>query len=102
RAHSANRADRRKRLLAITFGCVLTSTMSGRFASPEAIRSMAQQAEALGFDSVWVADHIVVPRQVASFYPYAGGGASPFNADSPFYEPLSVLNFLAGCTQRIR
>jgi probable F420-dependent oxidoreductase len=88
--------------VALTFGCVLTPAMSGPLASPDAIRSLAQQAEALGFESVWVADHIVVPRQVTSSYPYAASGTSPFNPDSPFYEPLSVLNFLAGCTQRIR
>jgi probable F420-dependent oxidoreductase len=51
---------------------------------------------------MWFADHIIIPRHVQSFYPYAADGASPFNPDQPFYEPLSVLNFLAGCTQRIR
>ena len=43
-----------------------------------------------------------VESAVQSFYPYAADGASPFAPDEPFYEPLSVLNFLAGCTQRIR
>jgi len=31
-------------------------------ASTEAIGTVAQAAEALGFDSVWVSDHIVVPH----------------------------------------
>jgi probable F420-dependent oxidoreductase len=35
-------------------------------------------------------------------YPYGDGGTSPFDPAQPFYEPLSVLNFLAGCTERIR
>jgi probable F420-dependent oxidoreductase len=42
------------------------------------------------------------PRHIKPFYPYEAGGASPFDAAQPFYEPLSVLNFLAGCTERIR
>src|SRR5438874_5432949 len=88
--------------MALTFGCVLTPAIAGRTGSPEAVRRLAQQAEALGFDSVWLAVHVVVPRHVASSYPYTADGASPFNPDLPFYEPLSVLNFLAGCTQRIR
>ena len=88
--------------MAISFGCILTPAIAGPLASPEAVRTLAQQAEALGFDSVWVPDHIVVPRQVASSYPYAASGASPFDPEQPFYEPLSVLNFLAGCTRRVR
>jgi probable F420-dependent oxidoreductase len=67
-----------------------------------AIRTLAQRAEALGFDSVWLADHIVIPQKVSSAYPYAANGASPFDAAHPFFEPLSVLNFLASCTQRVR
>jgi probable F420-dependent oxidoreductase len=85
-----------------TFGCVLSSAIFGHTASPEAVRTRALQAEALGFDSIWFADHVVIPRQVASSYPYAAGGASPFDPNLPFYEPISVLNFLAGCTQRVR
>ena len=85
-----------------TFGAVLSSAIFGHTASPEAVRSRALQAQSLGFASVWIADHVVIPRQVASAYPYAAGGASPFDPSLPFYEPISVLNFLAGCTQRIK
>jgi hypothetical protein len=88
--------------LAVTFGCVLSQTIYGPSAGPEAIRTLAQQAEALGFHSLWLADHIVIPRRVQSSYPYAADGASPFDPEQPFYEPLSVLNFLAGCTERFR
>src|SRR5215467_2489504 len=88
--------------MAVTFGCVLSQTIYGPTASPAALRTLTQQAEAVGFDAVWFADHIIIPRHVQSLYPYAADGASPFAPDEPFYEPLSVLNFLAGCTQRIR
>jgi probable F420-dependent oxidoreductase len=67
-----------------------------------ALRTLAQQAEALGFDSVWVGDHIILPRHVQSVYPYAPDGVSPFDPDEPYCEPLSALHFLAGCTQRVR
>jgi probable F420-dependent oxidoreductase len=56
----------------------------------------------LGFDSVWVSDHIILPRQVESFYPYAADGVATFRPDEPYYEPLAALNFLAGCTQKVR
>jgi len=56
----------------------------------------------LGFDSIWFADHIVIPRNVASAYPYAVDGGSTFNPDGPFHEVLSTLTYLAGCTEKIR
>ena len=84
----------------VTFGCSLPSR--GPMSSPEALRSLAQRAEDLGFDSVWVSDHVVLPRQVESFYPYAADGVALFRPDEPYYEPLATLNFLAGCTQRVR
>jgi alkanesulfonate monooxygenase SsuD/methylene tetrahydromethanopterin reductase-like flavin-dependent oxidoreductase (luciferase family) len=34
----------------------------GRFASKPAIDAIALRAEALGYDSIWTADHILVPR----------------------------------------
>ena len=86
--------------MAITFGCSLPSR--GPMASPEALRTLAQRAEDLGFDSVWVSDHIILPREVTSFYPYSPDGVATFTPDRPYYEPLATLNFLAGCTQRVR
>jgi len=61
-----------------------------RLASTEAIVTVAQQAEALGFDSVWVSDHIVVPR---SAVPRFG---------EVFFEPFTTLAYVAGKTRRIR
>ena len=86
--------------MAVTFGCSLPS--SGPRSSPESLRTLAQRAEDLGFDSVWVSDHIVVPRQIDSFYPYAPDGVAGFSPDETYLEPLAALNFLAGCTQRVR
>ena len=86
--------------MAITFGCSLPSR--GPMASPEALRSLAQRAEDLNFDSVWVSDHIILPREVESFYPYSADGVATFNAEQPYYDAIAALNFLAGCTHRVR
>src|SRR3990172_6213918 len=61
-----------------------------RLASTEAIGTVAQAAEALGFDSVWVSDHIVVPH---SAIPRFG---------EVFFEPFTTLAYVAGQTRRIR
>jgi len=86
--------------MSITFGCSVPSR--GPMASPENLRTLAQRAEDLGFDSVWVSDHIILPTEVDSFYPYAADGVATFTPDQPYYEPISTLNFLAGCTHRVR
>ena len=88
--------------MALTFGCVLSQAIFGPTAGPAAIRTLAQTAERLGYDTVWLADHIVIPRRVKSSYPYDADGVSPFDPAQPFYDPLSALNFMAGCTERIR
>ncbi len=66
------------------------------------IRQTAQSAEALGFDSVWVGDHIVTPLHITSRYPYSPTGAFPLKPEEPLLEPLSVLSFVAGFTTRVR
>ena len=59
-------------------------------ASPEVIRQVAQRAEHLGYDGIWVSDHIVIPDSAVGRF------------GSMFYEPLTVLGFAAACTSRVR
>jgi probable F420-dependent oxidoreductase len=66
------------------------------------IRTTAQTAEALGFDSIWVGDHIVTPTNITSKYPYTASGSFPLNPQAPILEPLTVLSFAAACTTKIR
>lgn len=86
--------------MAVTFGTSLPSR--GEMAGPKQIRGVAQRAEDLGYDHVWVSDHIILPKKVDSFYPYAADGVATFRPDEPYLEPLAALNFIAGCTKRIR
>ncbi len=39
---------------------------------------IAQQAETLGYRSVWLGDHIVIPEQIVAPYPYTKEGAVGF------------------------
>ncbi|HKX26573.1 MAG TPA: TIGR03619 family F420-dependent LLM class oxidoreductase, partial [Blastocatellia bacterium] len=69
-------------------------------ATPAAIRTVAQRAEQLGFDGIWVSDHIVIPE--APIDNFARGFADPTQIGGLIYEPLTVLAFVAACTSRIR
>ena len=83
------------------FGMFLPSF--GPLASgPDTLLAVAQKAETLGFDSLWVPDHVVIPTTIKSRYPYNESGRFPAAAEASFFEPLSVLGFLAGVTQRVR
>jgi probable F420-dependent oxidoreductase len=75
--------------------------ISGRAASRETLMEAAQQAETLGFDSVWTADRIIIPWEIKTPYPYASGERFIVPPDRPFFEPLTCLAFLAGCTTKI-
>jgi probable F420-dependent oxidoreductase len=64
--------------------------------------AVVQKAEELGFDSVWVPDHVVIPTTIKSRYPYNETGDFPMPADQGFLEPLATMGFLAGVTKRVR
>ena len=69
----------------------------GSFAREHAadrIVAAAEAAESLGYSTVWVIDHLVLPAQVESGY--------AFNPQDPFLEPLTVLGALALRTSRIK
>lgn len=70
--------------------------------TPERLRTAARTAEDLGFDALWVSDHVVIPTTFASTYPYARPGAFQVAQTENFYEALSTLAYLAGQTTRIR
>jgi probable F420-dependent oxidoreductase len=74
----------------------------GPLANREGITAFAQLAEELGFDALWVSDHVVVPRSLDSRYPYSRDGSFPIAPDVPLMEPLATLLFAAAVTERVR
>ena len=82
------------------FGCVFPNR--GAMATPANLARFAERAEALGYDTVWFSDHIVIPTDVKSFYPYDPSGRMPFNPAEPYWEPLTVMSYIAGRTSRVR
>ena len=72
----------------------------GATATPEALEAMVTRGEALGFDSVVIADHIVFPVAIASKYPYTVDGAFPGHGDA--LEQLALMSFVAGKSRTLR
>jgi probable F420-dependent oxidoreductase len=69
---------------------------------PQQMAPLAQRAEQLGFESVWVAEHLVFPTQIHSRYPYSAEGVPPINPATPLLDPLLLLMQVAAVTERIR
>lgn len=72
----------------------------GPTASPEAIIKVAQEAEVLGFDSVWALDRLLWPLQPASKYPGNPRGELPAVMQNT-YDPLTALTFVAARTEKV-
>ncbi len=60
-----------------------------RLANPANIKRAAELSEALGFDSVWVTDHVVVPAAHVETF-----GAT-------FFEAVTTMAYVAGITTRV-
>lgn len=67
----------------------------------EPLVAFARRVEALGYDSLWVSDHVVIPWRIASRYPYNATGDFPLPPTGDFLEPLTALALVAGVTERI-
>ena len=61
----------------------------GPGANPKSLRRWVQLSEALGYHLIMTSDHIGITPDVQSRYP------------APFYEPLSLLGWMAGVTSAI-
>lgn len=79
----------------INFGVQLGGTNPRRW--PE----LAECADALGFESVWIPEHLVIPES-SSGSPYAQSGHPPVPSALPILDPMVVLGHLAGRTSRIK
>jgi probable F420-dependent oxidoreductase len=72
------------------------------FTNPEVLVPFVQRAEALGYESVWTAEHVIIPKTYTSVYPYNPSGKLPFAADAAIIDPLVALTFIAAATSRLR
>lgn len=69
---------------------------------PNMIIGMAQQVEALGYESVWTFEHVIVPVDYNSKYPYNKSGNMGAAPETPFIDPLIALTAIATHTKTLR
>ncbi len=76
-----------------TRGCLTTR---------DAIMATTTQAEARGYAIFGIADHLIVPVQTDTRYPYMTDGIWPGAPTGECYDAITTLAFIAGFTQRIK
>lgn len=64
------------------------------------IGAMAAELESAGFESLWVSDHIVLPEEIGSRYPFAEDGRATWPTDTPYFDALIALALIAEATER--
>ena len=77
------------------------------FASSAAIDGAAtleicRRAEAVGFESLWGGEHVIIPDEIYSKYPYTEDGKIPAEPDTPIPDPLIWLAFAAAAAPTLR
>jgi probable F420-dependent oxidoreductase len=64
-------------------------------------RELTVRAEELGFESVWLPEHLVLPATMSGS-PHDGASHPPIPAQTPMHDAIGYLSYLAGQTSTIR
>ena len=70
--------------------------------SLEQLVGIATKAEEVGVESVWTFEHVVIPLDYKSAYPYSPNGKMGAPPEANFIDPLIALTAVATATQKVR
>ena len=74
----------------------------GPLANAADLSRIAAEGERLGYAILAVPDHLVVPKSIASRYPYSQAGDWPGRAGGECLEQLTLMTWLAASTRTLR
>jgi probable F420-dependent oxidoreductase len=74
---------------------------AGPWAGPDAISEVSRYAEKIGFDSLWMTDHVALPTKVETPYPYTSDGKFLWSPDTPYLDCLTALTWAAAATETV-
>jgi probable F420-dependent oxidoreductase len=75
---------------------------SGPFGNPDLFAHLVTTAERCGVESIWTVEHVVIPENYQSPYPYSPTGKIPGGEDVPIPDPLLPLSFAAAITKNLK
>jgi probable F420-dependent oxidoreductase len=74
---------------------------SGKFSRPDLFAELARDCEALGIESIWTVEHVVIPQPHMP-YPGSKDGQMPGGDEVPIPDPLIPLAYAAAITTRLK
>jgi probable F420-dependent oxidoreductase len=80
----------------------LSTLTRGIFSNRDNYMAVAKAAERSGFDFLSVSDHLIVPGNLKTRYPYTATGVFGATEHGHCFDQLSTIAFLAGCTEKLR
>ena len=63
---------------------------------------ICRRADEAGFESVWGGEHVIMPDDIGSKYPYTADGKIPAEPETPIPDPLIWLGFAAAASPNLR
>ena len=79
------------------YGAILPNV--GPMARIDVLAQIAGEVEALGYRGIFLSDHIAIPVDLQSAYPYRSDGRFPLNSEDLILEPVTTLSYLAAVTE---
>jgi probable F420-dependent oxidoreductase len=70
---------------------------------PNQLPHIARRADELGFDGLWLGEHIVLPEDMGAAHPYSTGRTTPavISADPRMYDIWTMIGALINATKRV-
>ncbi len=70
--------------------------------APDTLLPLMKRVEEMGFESVWTGEHVMIPRDYASAYPFNSSGRIGVPPETHFIDPLIALSHVAAHTTTLR
>lgn len=81
------------------YGVILPNV--GPMARIDTLTQIAGEVETLGYRGIFLSDHVAIPVELRSAYPYRSDGRFPLSADDLILEPITTLSYLAAVTDSV-
>jgi probable F420-dependent oxidoreductase len=69
---------------------------------PQLFLDVAREADRLGYESLWISEHLILPAASATSPGAAGEAHATISPATPTFDALAYLSYLAGSTSEIR
>lgn len=81
------------------FGIMFANVL---FGDGEGAKAIATAADELGYESLWTVEHVAVPKDYQSPYPYSPSGKMGGPDDMSIPDPFIWLTYVAAATKQIK